>query len=159
ATYSYKITSGADVSGPANQASPTYVYYRTLEVQGSLCGNGTDIQKASDVLVKTGTPSLETLPYREQCLLSSPGSAGADRFRIGTYKLLGNDRNSIRAELAAGRIVVFGTKLYNDFFKPPTAGGVYRGNGVLMLQGQQHAAHAMTLVGYDDNIGAFLVMN
>src|SRR5690606_27564875 len=97
ATYSYALTTGEEVSSRSNQASPTYVYYRTLELQKSSCGSGTDIRKASDVLVTTGTPSLQELRYTDQCRASVPSAGGASRFKIGTYKLLGTDRNSVRA--------------------------------------------------------------
>jgi len=158
ATYSARVVTPFNTSQTSNQASPEYLYYFLLKESGAGCGLGTDIRRAMDILVRRGCSSLMNVPYSHtQCLIIDPDSADAAKFKIGSYKLLGNTRTPIRNEIAAGRIVVIGASLYTDFFEP--GAGVYRGNGILMLQGQQHAAHAMAVVGYDDSKSAFRIMN
>ncbi|MBK8268108.1 MAG: C1 family peptidase [Planctomycetes bacterium] len=157
ATYAARKVTDFDTALAANQASPMYLYDKLLRTHGFECGSGTDIRVALDILVRTGAPTAELVPYAEACLVAPAPETDAARFRIGSYKVLQNNTAAIKAEVADGKIVVFGCTLYTDFFEPGT--GVYQGNGVPLMQGQQHAAHAMAIVGYDDSLGAYRIMN
>ncbi len=145
---------------PAHQGSPGYLYTMLVEAdaeQGTACGTGTLISTAMDLLAQSGCSSLATVDYVDSACLE-PLDDDAANFRIGSYKRVDpTDRNGVKAELAAGNILVIGAQLYDDFMD--YTGGVYTGSGVLLTQGNQHAAHAMACVGYDDAQGAYRIMN
>ena len=144
-----------------HQASPGYLYSKLVEAdaaQGTACGTGTLISTAMNLLVQDGCSSLATVAYSDQQCVEPSGTDAAN-FRIGSFKRVEpTDRNGIKAELAAGNVVVIGANLYDDFMQW-NSGDVYHGSGNFMMQGQQHAAHAMACVGYDDSLGAFRIMN
>jgi hypothetical protein len=148
---------GADSTG--HQASPGYMYARLLEEHQFECGSGTSISLALELLKQEGCSSLATVTYRDDVCEENPSASDAANFQLGsTYRVDHTSQNAVKGELAAGRIVVFGANLYDDFFDA-SGSGVYTGSGVLMQQGEQHAAHAMSLVGYDDSLGAYRIMN
>lgn len=144
-----------------HQASPGHLYARLVEAdaaQGTACGTGTLISTAMNLLVQEGCASLATVGYSDQQCLE-PSLADAANFQIGSFKRVEpTDRNGVKAELAAGNVVVIGAQLYDDFMQY-TGGAVYHGSGVFLMQGQQHAAHALACVGYDDSLGAYRIMN
>jgi hypothetical protein len=148
---------GAETTG--HQASPGYMYARLLEEHQFDCGSGTSISLALELLKQEGCSSLATVAYRDDTCEENPSASDAANFRLGsTYRVDHTSQSAVKGELAAGRIVVFGANLYDDFFDA-SGSGVYTGSGVLMQQGEQHAAHAMSLVGYDDALSAYRVMN
>lgn len=144
----------------AHQGSPGDLYTRLVEAdaaRGTSCGTGTLIATAMDLLARTGCASLATVGYTDQACLE-PSDSDAGNFRIGSYKRVDpRDRNGVKAELAAGNALVIGAELYDDFMD--YRGGVYTGSGRFLEQNQQHAAHALALVGYDDARGAYRIMN
>jgi hypothetical protein len=150
---------GADTE--EHQASPGYLYAKLVEAdaaQGTACGTGTLISTAMNLLVQGGCSSLATVGYSDQQCLE-PAEGDAANFQIGSFKRVEpTDRNGVKAELAAGNVVVIGANLYDDFMNW-NSGGVYQGSGNFMMQGQQHAAHALACVGYDDSLGAYRIMN
>ncbi len=148
---------GAD--SPSHQASPGYLYEMLLEEDNLNCGSGTSIATSMDLLVQSGCSSLATVPYTDVTCIENPSGADATNFKIGSFnRVVETDRHAIRGELSAGRPVVFGAYIYDDF-SYFYGDDVYYGSGTLMDSGAQHAAHAMTLVGYDDGLGAYRVMN
>jgi hypothetical protein len=151
ATYAHNIQ-GGDATQPTNQASPAYMYYYALEASGSACGDGTYLYASLEHLVRTGCASMALVRYRDRCLLSDPAATDAEQFRIGSYKYMEGTLEKVKRELVAGRIVVFAAWLYDDFDFPPAE--VYYGSGRFTGDG-----HAMTLVGYDDALGAVRIMN
>ncbi|HUU85220.1 MAG TPA: C1 family peptidase, partial [Phycisphaerae bacterium] len=159
ATYTANRQFTWGVNAAEHQASPGYLYAKLLETDSLNCGSGTYIQTAMDLLIQAGCSSLGTVEYRDDMCFDSPSAADAANFRVGSYnRIQWTDRNTMRGELAAGRIIVFGATLYDDFAEF-TGSGVYQGSGVLLTQGEQHAAHAMAVVGYDDTRGAYRIMN
>jgi len=159
ASYTANLQYGWGATSNDHQASPAFLYAYLLAAAGSPCNSGTSIQTAVNLLVQEGCGSLQNVPYSDTQCLTNPTSSDTANFRVGSfYRVDPTDRNAVKAELAHERIVVFGGKLYTDFFTAPS-GDVYVGNGELMMSGQQHAAHAMALVGYDDSKGAYRIMN
>ena len=140
-------------------ASPGYLYERLLEEDSLECGGGTYISTAMNLLVREGCSSFAVVDYSDQACTPDPSAADAENFRIGSFnRVVETDRHAIRAELAAGRAVVIGARLYDDF-PEATGDGVYTGSGNLLMQGEMHAAHAMAVVGYDDDRQAYRIMN
>ena len=143
----------------SHQASPGYLYGKLLEEDGYQCGSGTSIATAMDLLVQGGCSSFATVGYTDTACIDNAADSDAANFRIGSFnRVVETDRHAIRGELSSGRPVVFGANIYDDF-SYHAGSDVYTGSGVLMDQGSVHAAHAMTLVGYDDARGAYRVMN
>lgn len=158
-TYQENRKRGWGASASAHQASPAFLYQRTLDLQGSPCGDGTDPKIACDVLVRTGCSSLATVPYSDLTCATSAPTTDAGNFRIDSYKMVEPaKRNAMKAELADGNVVVIGTYVYDDFTSWQSD-GVYVGSGRYLDQGSVHAAHCMAVVGYDDSRGAYRVMN
>jgi hypothetical protein len=166
ATYTAKRQYNWPEVGPTDtdhQASPGYLYERLIEVDaaeyGLTCGGGTLISTAMELLVQEGCSSMSVVGYSDQACAQIPSQTDAASFRVGSYnRVVETDPHAIRAELAAGRIVVFGTRLYDDFMNA-TGSDVYRGSGNFLMQGEMHAAHAMAVVGYDDSQQAYRIMN
>jgi C1A family cysteine protease len=145
---------GADTE--AHQASPGYLYRKLLEAdaaEGLVCGDGTSIATAMNLLVEDGCSSLAVVGYTDQqCLEALEGDAA--NFQIGSFKrVTPTDRNAVKAELAAGNVVVLAAKLH-EAFMGWNSGDVYYGSGNLLTGG-----HALACVGYDDTRGAYRIMN
>ncbi|MCO6437712.1 MAG: C1 family peptidase [Phycisphaerae bacterium] len=159
ATYTANRQFGWGASTSSHQASPGYLYERLIETDNLDCGSGTFIQTAMNLLIQDGCSSFDTVDYSDQVCSANSSTSDAANFRIGSFnRVVETDRHAVRAELAAGRILVIGASLYDDF-PQWTGDGVYRGSGNFLTQGSQHAAHAMAVVGYDDNRQAYRIMN
>ncbi len=159
ATYSAERQYQWDEDVKAHEASPGYLYQRLLEVDTLECGGGTFISSAMELLVQEGCSSMDIVEYTDQSCPPNPSNADAANFRIGSYnRVVETDQHAIRAELAAGRIVVFGARIYDDFTEA-TGSRVYTGSGNFLRVDGQVAAHAMAVVGYDDDRQAFRIMN
>lgn len=143
----------------SHQASPGYLYERLIETDDLDCGSGTFIQTAMNLLIQDGCSSFATVDYSDQTCTPNPSGSDAANFRIGSFnRVVETDRHAVRAEMAAGRILVIGASLDDDFTLW-TSDGVYVGSGVPLMQGSVHAAHAMAVVGYDDDRQAYRIMN
>ncbi|MCP4589764.1 MAG: C1 family peptidase [bacterium] len=159
ATYTANRQYGWGTTSTDHQASPGYLYSKLLVADNFNCGDGTMVATAMNLLIQEGCSSLQTVPYRDDQCAADPSKADVTNFRIGSFnRVVPTDRNAMRGELAAGRIVAFGGYIYDDFI-PFTGSEVYRGSGVRLTQNNQHAGHAMAVVGYDDARGAYRVMN
>ena len=159
ATYTANRQYGWGATSSSHQASPGYLYNTLIAVDSLPCGSGTYITTAVDLLVSRGCSSLATVAYMDDQCIDSPDEDDAGNFRVGSYnRVVQTDRNAVKGELAAGRIIVFGAELYDDFLQF-TGDDVYTGSGRFLTEGNLHAAHAMALVGYDDSRGAYRIMN
>lgn len=161
ATYSANLTNGWGATSPEHQGSPTYLYKRLLEVEGGVCNDGTYIQDALNILTMEGTPSLASWSYTvptcplpgNTCTLNGGSASGLEQFRIGSYRKLPSGLQAVKSEVAAGKIVIFGADVYEDFFHV-FGSSVYYTDGV-----NKQGGHAMAVVGYDDSKGAVRIMN
>lgn len=129
--------------------------------KGTDC-NGTNFQPAYEVLLSRGIATLSTVPYENLGDCSQSPAASwtneATGHKIGNYREINRNKETIKDYLAAGNAVVFGAKLGDEFFD-------YK-NGVYDYQSYgysgQHSYHAMILAGYDNNKGpngSFLIVN
>ncbi len=160
ATYTAGRQYGWDVTDPAHQASPGFLYGKSLEADRIVCGSGTRISSALNLLIEQGCSSMQTAGYSPTSCLENLPVADAGNFRIGSFnRVVHTNRNAVKAELAAGRIVVFGAALYDDFPSYTRCDDVYVGSRRYMQNGSEHATHTMALVGYDDALGAWRIMN
>jgi len=160
ATYMAAGVHGWSVTTANHQGSPAYLMEKCVEVDPAPCCQGAYPDTALGILVRTGTASLQSVPYSASmaagisCTTNSPESDAAN-FKIGSYHAVDpKNRNAVKSELAGNRVVSWGGYLYDDFMNA-TGSAVYRGSGRKM----PNSGHAMTLVGYDENKGAYRLMN
>ena len=158
ATYSANLTNRWGASSAGNQASPAYIYDKLIAKYGFVC-QGSFIHEALGYLASEGAPSVQSWPYLPfTCPMPRGNAVDLQRFQIGSFRSVAVNRQALKAELADGKIVVIGGTIYTDF-KPFIGSSVFRGNGILEPSGNDHARHAMAVVGYDDVLSAFRVMN
>lgn len=159
ATYTANRQYGWGARQPDHQASPGFLYNTVLSVDDVACGNGIGLATALDTLVQTGCSSMQTVAYSDMTCVDNPPATDAVNFRIGSFHRIAKaDRDALRGELAAGRVVVIAAELYDDFLNFRGT-NVYRGSGVYLKAGETNAAHAMAVVGYDDDLDAYRLMN
>ena len=135
--------------------SPSFVYNQ-LARRGSSCSEGLAISRALDFLQNRGAPLLDSFPYALstcEALPNSNVSEQAGNFRIRDWKRLDRGKlDDIKGEIASGNPVVIAMLLPNSF----TA---HKGSTIYDDQTVTQNAHAMTVIGYDDNRRAFRLIN
>ena len=159
-----KNYSSSDLSDPNLQASPKDLFLAVPKnLTGSSCG-GTYLYAAMDVMQNRGVATMANTPYTGlgDCSQSNDSSSDQDAgsYKIDSYRKVNIDIGSIKQQIASDKPVGFGAKLGDNFM---SWGGdqVLSGHTTFDRVGQ-HAGHAMTIIGYDDNKGtngAFRVVN
>lgn len=143
---------------------------------------GTSLMMVMSNVVKTGgVGSFQSAPYApigtgtserdasvNQCAYSvavannKAWSADKAKFKIDGVRLVPRNVQSIKSELRAGNAVAFGARLNQAFYDAAQQGKVLTLQDVKasLASGNPHSGgHAMTIVGFDDNIKAFKVQN
>lgn len=167
---------------PDLQAGPDYAYIR-YEIANKTAENschGGQITRCLDWLRSNGgTPSLAAAPNHGRqgstpsCRVewSDYGSRTIPpdpRFRIPEHKLThitgAEGLNNLRAVIASGMPLAFGTSLYTDFAHYRGQPAPYVGNGKLSRdKNGKKSGHVMLIVGYDDaytkSTGAVRIQN
>ncbi|BBY24477.1 C1 family peptidase [Mycobacterium stomatepiae] len=168
-------------TSPDRQAGPDYAYIR-YEIANKTPENtchGGQITKCLDWLRDNGgTPSLAAAPnhkpgFKATCRVEW-GEYGSQtippdpRFRVPEYKLThvtgAEGLNNLRAVIASGTPIAFGTSLYTDFSHYRGQPSPYVGNGKLSRdKNGKKSGHVMVIVGYDDaytkSTGAVRIQN
>jgi len=147
-------------------ASPAFLYAFQVPASMAACGEGTYIPTGLDVLVSDGAAALSELPYRsgDMPMLCEMDPAATDShvFRIGSYESIRPFNSArIREAIAGGSPVVFATPLNEGFFSVgKAAGDAVFDFGPERCTGSMHCGgHAMTIIGYDDELEAFRILN
>ncbi len=151
-TYEAGRKEGWDVSTADHQASPADLYSDTLHAMQLPCDDGTDPKTAMDLLVRDGIESLAQIPYADSCPLPTPAPGS---FAIKAWHSVStDDTTALKRQLVSRRVVPFATTIDTEL---PT----WEGSGVFTGSGNTIAGegHMMVLVGYDDALGAWRVMN
>lgn len=165
----------ADLQSPSKQFSPKYLFWAIPNnLKGSSC-NGTNFEYAFDVMLSSGIATQQTVPYQTlgDCSSSTQSTWDneAGEHKIDNYReipeLAENSQvsneikiNLLKKYLSQGRPIAIGAKLGDNFMQwnsdDVLSSDSYAYNG-------QHAYHAMTLSGYDNNKGfnggAFEIVN
>ncbi|MBX7085418.1 MAG: hypothetical protein K1X70_03225 [Leptospirales bacterium] len=139
--------------------SPAYVYN---QINGGR-DQGSVMENAFDLLVRQGAAPWSVMPYTDKDYTTQPTAAqrsAASNYKLASYRRIPpGDIETIKAELAAGRPVVFGMGIDDNFYQLKNS--VYDQKG-----GKTYGGHAMALVGYDDgkssprgHRGAFKIIN
>ncbi len=139
--------------------SPAFIYN---QINGGK-DSGSYFHHALDLVTQKGVAPWKLMPYRPNDYRTQPSpavKATAKHYRAASYKRLPFDNlQAVKAELAAGRPIIFGITIDDAFYK--LGDRVYDKTG-----GRTYGGHAMTLVGYDDtkkspggDRGAFKLIN
>ncbi|MCE9600005.1 MAG: hypothetical protein K8S54_18740 [Spirochaetia bacterium] len=155
-------TYDSPVSGGAGDhvLSPAFLYN---QINGGR-DQGSDPVVALKFLVKRGVSTWKRMPYHLTDYKAQPAPEAINealQFRAGGFKSINAQSvESIKAELAAGRPVMMGLLIYENFYKLNKDINVYEN-----FRGKFYGGHAITIIGYDDRksvngtTGAFKIMN
>ncbi len=148
-----------------NQFSPKDLFTALDDSKkGDNC-NGTEFTDALDVILTRGVATMQTVPYTNlgncsQSSLQSSWTAEANGHKIKNYRRIALDKNEIKTYISNNVPVLCGAKLADNFMQW-NSDDVISSNTSFDQVGQ-HAYHALTIAGYDDNkgpSGAFLIVN
>jgi len=161
ATFMGAQKGGLDVSDPANQVSPAYLYVKQRIQRGGIppC-KGSGFAFYINALKTTGSPNCAVAPYFSDCpdLVAKykDQTCQSDlRFNIQSTAVVStSDLDSVRQVLASNRPLAWCTNLYTDFVSYHGDPPVYVGNGIL-----GKSVHCMVLLGYDDSTNAVFIQN
>lgn len=148
---------------PENVLNPMMFYKLCVYEQDKNWGEGLNLQKAQDLMVRFGSNSYNVVNYTSETPQSEIITEGIDnyKFRLDNYRSVSlKDIKYIKYELLKNRPVVFSMKLYTDFGNYTS--GVYTGNGKYAYSSDWSLiplSHAMCIIGYNDDLQAFRVMN
>lgn len=158
-----KQYSSSDLSQPSKQFSPKDLFWSISNSDKGADCNGTGFAPAFDVIQERGIATLATVPYDDlgDCSSSPPSTwtSEANEYKIESYRQIDVTEDNLKGYLADNRAIAIGAALGENFMSWNTDDvltsdtDTYNG---------QHAYHAMTLAGYDDDRGprgAFLVVN
>jgi hypothetical protein len=156
-SYYVSALENRSVHEAANLPSPNYVF--SLSRLSDNCDKGSTVGRVVEVL-KNGALSLAQYPYSEKCDSPPPLSLveRASDFKVrGLTKVDVNHTDDIKGQLAKLNPVIIS-------FKASTAWVNLRGKQVFTERevprdDKNQGGHAMTIVGYDDRLQAFRVMN
>lgn len=169
-TYQEKIERGWDLSQKNHLFSPAYIYNQIVISPGN-CGSGSTYTDALWLLQNKGCATLKTMPYETQgCSWQPPDLAKqeAGQYKIKSHALLGVNEelkrdwygihplltlSAVKAELANGNPVLIGMYTYMDFHE--LSDGVWNTRTGVRLPG----GHAVCVIGYDDDLNAFEIIN
>ncbi len=146
----------------SEQFSPKYLFWAVPSASKGADCNGTGFEPAYDVLISKGISTLAETPYTNMgdCSGSvSSWDANAENHKILSYREIDVDKNTLKGYLSQRRAISFGAKLGDEFMNANSSDVLYSQSYGYT---GQHAYHAMTLCGYDNNKGtngAFRVVN
>lgn len=133
--------------------SAAWVYNNT---KLSDCFKGTTFPRALGWVQDVGSLSMSAFPYIETTcsrLATAQEKTNAKEFRIRSFQRIepGNEF-AIKAQIAAGNPVLIGMAIDKSFMNHK--GGLYQG-----LAGPILGGHAVTIVGYDNGVGGYKIIN
>lgn len=134
--------------------SPAFIYNQMNNGRDG----GLNLMDAIVFVQENGCATLEDMPYNENDYTTKPNAyilKKAKRYRIDYWRQVNFQApREVKAQLAAGLPVVFGATVDEGFEK-------LRGAGALWDKpyGKPQGRHAMVLVGYNDQIKAYKIMN
>lgn len=142
--------------GPQSAFSPAYVYNQ-IRSNPSDCLAGSNIENALNLLKTQGVPRLEEFPYSDENCSRLPSSrvrasAAVNSIR-GWRSIRYGQIETVKGELYRGNPVIVGMNVTDSFHK-------VRGAMIFSdVNSTVRGGHAMTIVGYDDQKGAFKLLN
>jgi hypothetical protein len=122
---------------------------------------GASVSDGVRVLATVGVPTERSWPYRRSLFAVQPPEplyTEAARHRIADWWSVPVDTDAMRACLAGGFPIVFGTRVTESFMRAPPSGLVPMPGGS-DRDDARHGRHALLIVGYDDRRRLFVVRN
>jgi C1A family cysteine protease len=137
--------------------SPAFIYNQ-IKVSG--CDDGSNVQRALDTIYSSGIPSLIVMPYDENDCETQPTEVQKSMAlpnKIRSYHYLDQDKvfEQTRAFLLNEQPVVIAITIDRNYFGARDENGVY----IYRKFKESSGGHAMLVVGYDDDMNAFKVVN
>lgn len=137
--------------------SPSFIYNQ-IKVAG--CDDGSNIQRALDTISSSGIPSLLVMPYDENDCDTQPTQNQktlALPNKIKSYHYLDQDKvfEQTKAFLLNEQPVVIAITIDRNYFGARDENGIY----IYRKFKEASGGHAMLVVGYDDDMNAFKVVN
>lgn len=137
-----------------HEFSPSWVYNQINggQDQGAL------ISDALSLIVKKGADTLDHFSYNDTDYRKKPDQnsmSRASHFRASRWASLPNDVTKIKKYLSQGKALVIGIDVYQEFMTLSPAHPVYDST----KSGKNYGGHALCLVGYDDSLKAFKIIN
>ena len=149
-----------DPTRPQTMFSPAFIYPQINNGKDE----GSSLVAAALLLENLGAATLKTTPYKPKDFSTQPSEFAfteALRFKNrGTYIL--ENRELIKVALRENLPVIIGARLTPLFFSGTAESytSAMHAEGMLLRKPDQpHAMHAMVIVGYDDQLGRFLLRN
>jgi hypothetical protein len=134
--------------------SPSYIYNQ-IKLNG--CDNGSYIRSALELLKKEGVATLEQFPYDQSECNRQPtkiDKTNARRFSIADWRTVSlQDEIDVKSHIASGFPVVIGMMI-DEGFRRIIGNQIYSGPS-----GKELGGHAMVVVGYNDKVQAFKILN
>ncbi|WP_037314827.1 C1 family peptidase [Salegentibacter sp. Hel_I_6] len=156
-SFQEKIESGLPYS-EANIFSPSYTYN---QLTGDDCG-GTSIQETLALIEEQGVATLELFPYMDDNCTTQPDETvteAASDARISDFKALSGENMiaEMKTLITQQNPIVIGAVLSPEFGKTDSFGlSAYREHSV---DYDEVTCHAMLVIGFDDEVNAFKVVN
>lgn len=148
--------------GERTDLSRIFVYYNQRLWDGGVREDvGATVVDGVRVLSRVGVPTEKSWPYLRGLFAVQPPEpvyAEAARHKVTDWWSIDIDVDAMRACLAAGFPVVFGTRVTESFMKPPPSGMIAIPSAS-DRDDAKHGRHALLLVGYDDARRTFVVRN
>jgi len=142
---------------PINEMSPSFIYN---QIKVSDCDNGSVIQRALDTITSSGIPNLIVMPYNQNDCDTQPTDLQktlAAPNKIESYNYLDQDKvyEQTKAFLLNNQPVVIAISIDRSYFGARDENGIY----IYRKFKEASGGHAMLVVGYDDDMNAFKVVN
>ncbi len=148
--------------GERTDLSRIFVYYNQRLWDGEVRQDvGATVVDGVRVLARVGVPTERSWPYLRGLFAVQPPEpiyTEAARHKVSDWWSIDIDVDAMRACLAAGFPVVFGTRVTESFMKPPSSGMISIPSAT-DRDDAKHGRHALLLVGYDDARRTFVVRN
>ena len=135
----------------SNVFSPAYVYNQINHG----VDKGSFITDALDLLVNQGVAPESYMPYTKSDYLTQPTESA--RLAAKNYKIASYGRVSfenMRNLLAENTPIILSIPVYEDFENISDSNKIYD-----TISGVSNGNHAITIIGYDDNLQAFKFIN
>jgi len=141
-------------STSVNIFSPEYVYNQIKARR--TCTSGSWVTTGLDLLVSQGVCTWASMPYTDVSCTLLPTTAQkteAALYKISGYSTVARTTTAIKSFLAAGKVVIVAGPVSNGF--------MYLTSGTVLttFDGTSLGGHCYSVVGYDDDKGAFKFMN
>jgi hypothetical protein len=121
------------------------------------CRAGSHLIDALDILTRTGVAPLSDFNYDATDCTKKPSQGLQQRsqeFAIASWRRVNvQDLIEVKSQIAGSFPVLIGIEV-DDEFRSLTQGQIYR-----TFSGHSVGGHALVIVGYDDQLGAFKVIN